>query len=133
MKKRELILINWIKNLFHHQLIRFLFVGGLNTIFGYSIFAFFIYIGFHYSLAVLFSTILGILFNFKTIGKLVFKNHDNKLILKFFLVYTITYILNVGGLKIFNLFAVNNYISGAILILPMALISFFLNKKFVFK
>ena len=67
------------------ELINFLIVGFLNTLFGYSLYAFFIYLGLNYVLAILFSTILGIVFNFKTIGKFVFQNDSNKLIIKFFL------------------------------------------------
>jgi len=33
------------------QFFRFIFVGILNTIFGYSVFAFFIFVGMHYSIA----------------------------------------------------------------------------------
>lgn len=119
--------------LLNKQYIRFLIVGGINTIFGYCMFALFIYLNFHYAVAAFLSTTLGILFNFKTTGVIVFKNNDNKLIINFFLVYGILYIINVGWLKIFNMFAFSNYIAGLILLLPSAVIGFFLNKIFVFK
>lgn len=44
-----------------------------------------------------------------------------------------TYLINILGLKAFNDKGVSNYISGAILLLPMALITYSLNSKFVFK
>jgi putative flippase GtrA len=116
------------------RFIRFLFVGALNTAFGYSLYAVFIFLGLHYSIAVFFSTILGILFNFKTIGILVFKNGNNRLIHRFFAVYAVNYILNVSFLKIFKTAGMENmYINGLILVLPLAVLSFILNKKFVFK
>jgi len=114
------------------QFIKFLFVGGINTAFGYGIFALFIFIGLHYSLAVFLGTVCGILFNFKTTGSLVFKNKNNALIFRFFGVYGVTFILNVIGLKLFTIFDINNYLGGALLILPMAVVSFGLNKKLVF-
>jgi len=114
------------------QFIKFLFVGGLNTAFGYCIFALFLFIGLHYSLAAFLGTICGILFNFKTTGSLVFKNKNNALIFRFFGVYGVVLILNVIGLKFFSIFSINSYIGGALLILPMAVVSFFLNKRFVF-
>lgn len=117
----------------NNKLIRFLLVGGLNTVFGYCIFAFFIYIGAHYSLAVLLTTILGVLFNFRTTGMLVFNNSDKRLFLKFIGVYGSLYFINVLMLKVFKLFMVNMYLAGALLVLPMALLGFFLNKKFVFE
>lgn len=116
-----------------NKLIRFLLVGGLNTIFGYCTFAFFIFIGTHYSLAVLLTTIFGVLFNFRTTGKLVFKNSDKRLFFKFIGVYGTLYVINVGILKVFSHFTVNMYLAGALLVLPMALLGFFLNKKFVFE
>jgi putative flippase GtrA len=114
------------------RFIKFLFVGVLNTIFGYSAFAFLIFIGLHYSLAVLIGTIAGILFNFKTTGSLVFKSRDNQLIYRFVSVYVLIYVINVFALIIFNDYEMNLYLTGGIMILPMALLSFVLNKKFVF-
>ena len=46
------------------QFFSFLIIGGLNTLFGYGIFTFFIFINFHYTVAMMFSTIIGIIFNF---------------------------------------------------------------------
>lgn len=114
------------------KFIKFLMVGALNTAFGYIIFALFIFLKFHYSLAILFATILGIVFNFKTTGSIVFKNNDNKLIFRFFAVYFITYILNTALIKLFTMINFNLYYAGIIILLPMAVISFVLMKKFVF-
>ena len=116
-----------------NQFIRFLFIGGVNTLFGYGVFSLLLFLGLHYSLAALLSTILGILFNFKTTGVIVFNSRNNSLIFKFFGVYGVVYVLNVLGLYLFSLVGISAYISGAILILPMACVSFVLNKKFVFK
>jgi putative flippase GtrA len=109
-------------------------VGVLNTAFGYSVYALFIFLGFHYTAAVLISTVLGVLFNFKTIGVLVFKNNNNRLIFRFFAVYALNYVLNVSFLKALKTAGSENmYINGLIIVLPLALLSFVLNKKFVFK
>ncbi len=91
----------------NNRFIRYLLVGFVNTVFGYSLFALLIYLHIHYSLASLLATIAGVLFNFKTIGKMVFKNSDNTLIKKFFGVYTYTYLLNIGCLKLFSLITAN--------------------------
>lgn len=116
------------------QLFSFLLVGILNTIFGYGLFALFIYLGLYYPLAVLLSTILGVLFNFKTIGKLVFGSSDNGLILRFALVYVITYLLNIFFLWLFKRLGFENmYINGFVLLIPLAAVSFLLNKFFVFR
>lgn len=116
------------------QFVRFLFVGALNTVFGYCAFAFFVFLGFNYIFAPLFATIIGVLFNFKTIGVLVFKNGDNRLLARFFGVYAVVYLCNVLCLKALELGGINNlYVSGIILVLPLAFLGYGLNKKFVFE
>lgn len=112
---------------------RFLIVGSINTIFGYLMFVLFIAFNFHYTIAVLLATILGILFNFKTTGKLVFESHDDRLLFKFVEVYSLLYVLNITALSILKSYQVDMYLAGTILLLPMAFISYLLNKKFVFK
>ena len=118
----------------NNKLIKFILVGILNTAFGYSLFALFIFLNIHYSLAVFLSTVLGVLFNFKTIGKLVFDSHDNSLIFRFITVYVLLYLINISCLWFFKISGFENmYINGFVLLVPLALISFVLNRKYVFK
>ena len=124
---------NRINNIYHNKLIRFLFVGGINTVFGYCLFALLLFIGLHYAIAGFIATVLGILFNFKTYGVLVFKNKNNKLIFKFILVYFITYCIGIFFIWLFSLININHYIALAIITIPNALLGFFLNKKLVFE
>ena len=122
-----------VKKVWSNRFLRFLIVGGINTLFGYLVFSVFILLQIHYAIASLMSTILGILFNFFTTGRIVFKNSDPKLIYKFFGVYGISYLIGLFFLRIFNTYQVNMLIAGAIMILPMAILSYFLNRTFVFK
>jgi putative flippase GtrA len=115
-----------------HQFVRFLLVGTINSLFGYGCFALFLYMGFHYTLSLFFATVLGVLFNFKSIGSLVFRSHDNRLIFRFVGSYVVVYCINVIGIKSFFSIGVTPYISGAILILPMAILAYMFNKRFVF-
>jgi len=93
------------------RFIKFLFVGIINTIFGYSVFAILIILRLDYQYALLIATICGVMFNFKTIGTLVFKTKNNELIFRFIGVYCVIYILNVELIKIFNSFGINILIS----------------------
>lgn len=120
-------------NILNLEQIRFILVGILNTLFGYIIYFSFILLGFNYGFAATASYIVGVLFNFKTYGSLVFKNNSNKLIFKFTLSYLIIYILYVGFIKIFLLINFNELISGAFSTIITALISYFTNKYYVFK
>ena len=107
-------------------------VGGINTIFGYALFALFIFLGFHYAMASFLSTVLGVLFNFKTTGVLVFRNKDNRLLFRFFGVYSVVYVINVLMLKALGIAGFDMYLAGALVIIPLAVLSFVLNKLFVF-
>ena len=111
---------------------KFLFVGALNTLFSYFLYALFVTIGFKANLALFFQYIIGVIWNFKMTGGLVFKNNNNKLIFKFILCYIFTFILNSVLLK-FLLNYTNSYIAQAILVLPVAIVSFLLLRTYVFK
>ena len=91
-----------------------------------------IFFGLAYPLALFFSTVTGVLFNFKTTGNLVFKNHNNRLVFRFFGVYGFTYLCNLGGLVLLEYFEINIYLSGAILVVPIGILSYVFNRKFVF-
>jgi len=120
-------------SLFKNSFIKFIFVGILNTLFGYAVYSIFIFFNVHYSLASLMSTILGVAFNYKSIGVLVFSNKNNGILLKlkFISIYLVTYLINLLSLSILSKYF-NLYASAAILVIPLALLSFFLNKTFVF-
>lgn len=123
----EMSELNWF-----NQFFRFVVIGGVNTVVGYLIFAFFVFVGFHYSIASLFATILGVMFNFKTTGKFVFGNHNNRLIFRFIGVYLIAYLLQVVALNVLLKHNVDLFLAGALVIGPVAIVTFILNKKFVF-
>src|SRR4051812_1767133 len=69
------------------QLLRFVCVGAVNAFVSFTIFAVLIVVGLSNSLALLAATILGVLFNFQTIGRYVFRRRDARLIGRFFAVY----------------------------------------------
>ena len=125
--------IGFVNKIWSIRFFRFLFVGGINTVFGYLVYSVFILLQIHYSIASLLATILGVIFNYFTTGRIVFNNTDSKLLIKFFGVYGITYLVNLLFLKIFDNYQVNMLIAGAILIFPSAFLSYFLNKTLVFR
>ena len=115
------------------KFVKFVCVGAINTLFGYTMFSLLIKLGLHYQLAVIFGTVLSIMFNFKTIGKLVFNSSDNKLVLRFIMVYCVLAAINILLLDVELKLKINVYIAGAILLLPLGILSFVLNKTLVFK
>ncbi len=111
---------------------RYLVVGGVNTAFGYTTFAVLLRLGLHYAVAALLSTILGVLFNFQTIGRLVFGSRDPSLVFRFVGVYAATYLLNVGALRLLAGGPLDVLGTQALLVVPLAGISFVLHRRFVF-
>lgn len=111
------------------QFIIFLFVGAMNTAFGYSIFAFFIFMKIPYYLALLFAALLGLIFNFTTTGRIVFKNNRFNIFYKFIIISALLYFLHIILIKIINKNINNFYISGLLTMSFTAILSFYLNKK----
>jgi putative flippase GtrA len=105
----------------------------LNTAFGYCVYAVMLWIGLNYAAAAAVGTVLGVLFNFKTTGSLVFRSSDNRLIFRFVGVYMFVYVTNVAGLASLSLMGLSAYIAGLVMLLPAATLAFLFNKKWVFK
>jgi len=116
-----------------YQPLRFVAVGALNTIFGYSVFALFIWLGQDYEISVAIATIVGVVFNFFSMGKLVFGVVDISRIIFFITVYAVIYSLNVAGLKVAVSLSVNIYIANAIILPVLAVFSYLVNKYYVFR
>jgi len=115
------------------QFLRFLAVGVLNTVFGYLCFAGLVYVGVHYSLALLIATLVGVLFNFKTTGSFVFGVTNNYLLVRYLVVYGVVYLLNVVGVKALVGAGISPVIGGAMMLAPAAVFAFVLQKRYVFR
>jgi putative flippase GtrA len=126
-------LVEAVRRLFALRFVRFLIVGGINTAFGYAVFAIFILLKIPYPIAAFFSTTLSVLFNFKSYGRFVFGSHDNRLIFRFFLVYAICYAVGLIPLAWAKAHGVPILLMAAICVLPMAALAFSLNRFLVFR
>jgi len=116
----------------HWQLLRFLLVGGLNTVFGYSIFTVLTFVGMHYPLAIGLATVAGVAFNFHSVGKLVFGDAPRSRFWRFVGVYCLIYALNLAGVHLLLNIGSNVYVANAIVLLPLSLLAFLLNRRYVF-
>jgi len=114
------------------QLLRFLMVGGLNTVVGYALFAAFIWAGLPYPVAIGLATVLGIAFNFQSTGRLVFGGAPLSQLGRFVAAYAVVYFINVGSVALLLRTGLGVYLANALVILPLALIAFVLQRRFVF-
>ena len=118
--------------LIKNEIVLFLIVAGINTIFGFIIYGVLVYSGLSVMLAVLLSTIIGVLFNFKTYGSIVFKSKNNRLLFKFVGIYALCYIINVSGIYLLEKMQIDKYIAWLFMAVPIGMLTYLLNKKFVF-
>lgn len=115
------------------QFIRFILTGIINTLFSLVIYWLLLWSGLEYYYAMLIANMLGILFNFKTTGKLVFYNSDNSLILKYILINILIYLISIVGVKLLIFADINEYYGAVIMAPVMAILSFLVNKIYVFE
>ncbi len=127
---------NWVEgdgpDLNTRRFIRFLFAGGVNTLFGFAVYSALILAGIAVWLALLAGTLLGTIFNFFTTGGYVFRDISRARVPRFVICYLILYGINFILLDGLSGWLDDKIIAQAILIIPMALLSFFLMARFVF-
>ena len=114
-----------------YQLVRFGFVGLVNTIFAYLVFALSLRLGCHFALATLFGSIFGMLMGFKLHGHFVFGNPGTGRFLRFALIFCFVYGVSVG-IQVMVRPVLNGYLAGAVAASITIPISFLLNRNFVF-
>jgi putative flippase GtrA len=128
------IKINNIYNkLADHSLVKFILVGIINTLFGYSIYVLFVYLGFIPLFAIIISTVFGIIFNFNSIGRYVFNQLEIGFFKRFVLIYFLLMVNNILFEKFLQIVLKEPYLSGFFSICITACLSYILNKKFVFR
>ena len=112
--------------------IRFILVGGLNTAFGYLLFAGLTRLGWRDVFAVPLAAAAAIAFNFVTYGKIVFESLDRRNLPRFVLGYLGIFVCNVAGLRTLARLGVGAYVAQAVLVIPLAILSYVLNDRWVF-
>ena len=119
-----------IKNIIIDEkiIIKFLLVGILNFIFGYSVYFYLIVVGVVYSVAFFVSTIAGICFNYFTIKKFVFSGKRNAFVL-FVIIYILQFLLGLFLIKEMTVFFKNELIAGLLSMMVLAILSFILMRK----
>lgn len=123
---------NMISNLRRNRFIRFLVAGGVNTLFGFAVYSLSIAAGMAVWLALLVSMPLGTMFNFFTTGGYVFQELSLARFPRFILCYLLVYFINLELIESILILLNNKILAQAILILPMATLSYFLMARFVF-
>lgn len=114
---------------------RFLGVGLINTVVGYAIYASLILLNVPYLAALLMATIIGVIFNYFSIGRLVFKSRGGQIIFaKFIATYSVVYGINATALDVLiKHFQFNSYFGQALCVPLSVFISWLLMNYWVYK
>jgi putative flippase GtrA len=126
--------IQYIRTLCQSKPIKFILIGMVNTAIGYSIFGtcILLHVGPQPSLIV--ATVLGVIFNFFSIGRYVFGSLSVLQLIKFILIYTFVYLLNVVLLQYFISYGGLRPLAAQLLCIPIiATINYVFCKQFVFR
>jgi putative flippase GtrA len=115
------------------QAMRFVVTGGVNTAFGYGIYAACIYLGAGYAIASGASIVCGVLFSYKTTSAMVFGRGYRGSLARYIGSYAIVYAFSVTILKAMDAHGINPYLAGVLAAPPCAVLSFALLKLFVFR
>jgi len=116
-----------------YQFIKFIVIGIINTSVYYILFSIFIYLEFDYKLAVLFATVVTTFVSFYNFGKHVFTNTDKKLFLRFLSNTVFIFTLNIVLLRYIDMYTSNLYLSGFLALIPLTVLSYLINKFYVFR
>src|SRR5437868_6901487 len=111
---------------------RYLFVGGLNTLFGFLAYSVLILLNAPTWVALVVGNIAGIVFNFFTVGGLVFRNLRYDRIVRFAACYLFILAVNLNLIEWIMRYHSDRIVAQAILVLPIAVLSYFLMARFVF-
>ena len=116
-------------------LARFIGVGLLNTVVGYAIYGVLILLNIPYLVALLMATIMGVIFNYFSIGRLVFKSRSGLFVFaKFITAYSIVYGINATALDVLiKQFQFNPYLGQALCVPLSVVISWLLMNYWVYK
>lgn len=114
------------------QFMKYLIVGGLNTLVGYLIFSAFIFGGIGSALAVIATTVIGALFNFASTGWIVFRSSETTLLPRFMIVYAGQCIVNIAMLRTLETLGVAPLLAQALLLPVLTILSYLSMRQFVF-
>lgn len=114
------------------QLLRFLLAGAVNTLFGYVVYSLGILAGAPVWLALLVGTLLGTVFNFFTTGGYAFRRLSARRYPLFVACYLLVYGINLLLIEALSAWISDKLQIQAVLLVPLALLSYFLMAQLVF-
>jgi len=128
------ILIGTIKvKLLQTEVIRFVIAGSFNTLFCYAIFVLSLLADLTNTMAMTIATLVTIFVSFFVMSRFVFvRDVAAKHYLRFFVMQSFGYLINIGILQLVLLIGISGYIGGIVSLSVAATFTFFVSKYLVF-
>ena len=114
------------------RFLRFLVAGGINTLFGFTVYSAAIVLGAPVWAALMISLVAGIVFNFFSTGWYVFRDLALSRWPRFVLCYLATYGVNLQLIEWLSGWIDNDILAQAILAFPMAIFTYVLMVRIAF-
>lgn len=115
-----------------NRFVRFLFVGGLNTLFGFAVYSLFALSDLSTLVVLIASNLAGIAFNFVTTGGLVFRDMSLARVPRFLICYGVIFVIYLALIEWLSPVTGGRIWAMAIIVLPMAVLTYFIQSWFVF-
>jgi putative flippase GtrA len=112
---------------------RFILVGGLNALFGFAIYSLLALTHLSTWIVLIVSNMAGITFNFFTTGGLVFRNISPSRVPRFLVCYGVIFAIYLQLIRWLSPLLGGRIWAMAVIIAPMALLTYFLQSWFVFR
>jgi len=114
------------------EIFRYYQAAVVNTLFGVGMYSLFVFLGLNMFVAQIVSHVLGVVFNYFTYSRHVFReSRSNKAY--FFLSYAANYVVSLGTLLVVSRFVHSPYIAGLIATFLVSIINYFVLKNIVFR
>jgi putative flippase GtrA len=110
---------------------RYYQAGILNSLFGFLLYAALVRFGFNIFVAQIIAHFCGVVFNYVTYSKHVFRN-SSPAKLKFFLSYVGNYLMSVVTLMLIAQVIDSPYLAGLVTLIIVSLLNYFILKNLVF-
>jgi putative flippase GtrA len=114
------------------RFLRFIVAGAVNTLFGYAVYGAGILLGAPVWMALLAGTVAGTVFNFFTTGGYAFRQLALRRYPSFVACYLLVYAGNLVLLGWLSAWIADKLVAQAMLVVPMALVSYVLMARVVF-
>ena len=115
-----------------NRLVRFLFVGGLNTLFGFAVYSLLALSALSTWMVLIASNLAGIAFNFLTTGGLVFRDMSLSRVPRFLISYGVIFVIYLVLIQWLSPICGGRIWAMTIIVLPMAVLTYILQSWFVF-